>query len=107
MRNHPYEKIKKHRFYARYYGMRWRRPPIKKGKKTEGYCNHTKGFVYIYPNKNRQEFLDTLIHESMHIFAPEFSEECVELIATDLGLLLWKAGFRYLPDLEQKIGEKL
>lgn len=104
---HPYKKIKSHRFYGRTFQMRWQRPPIKQGKKHEGYVNQNRGFVYIYPNKNRQEFMDTIIHESMHVLSPLYSEECVELIALDLGELLWKVGFRYVPDIHGDLQKHL
>lgn len=50
--------------------------------------------IEIDPRQPPKEYLDTLIHESLHIIFPELSERKVNTAARKLSALLWKEKYR-------------
>ena len=57
---------------------------------------HSNGLVEIDPRQNAKEYLDTMIHELLHVIDPskEWDEKPVEKAARTITLFLWRAGFR-------------
>lgn len=54
--------------------------------------------VEIDPRQTSQEYMDTLIHEFLHIYLPHATEKQVIKMATWLCEALWKAGYRRTVD---------
>lgn len=52
------------------------------------------GNVYIDPRQPPSEFLDTLIHEVLHIACPHMSEENVRRVSWTISAAVWKKGYR-------------
>lgn len=52
--------------------------------------------IYIDPTRHRtaKQYLDTCIHEKLHLMFPEMSETEVRRRAKDLREFLWGLGFR-------------
>lgn len=50
--------------------------------------------IEIDPRQSPKEYLDTLIHEALHIARPELSEDCVTKTATELTRVLWQQNYR-------------
>lgn len=61
---------------------------------------HSDGLVEVDPRQEAKDYLDTLIHELLHVIDPskEWSEATVERVANTLTYYLWKAGFRRVRD---------
>ena len=61
-----------------------------------GYCYPDEKLVLVDPRQNSKEYLDTLIHELLHVFPPSkhWDEETVNKVAGQLTHHLWDAGFR-------------
>lgn len=57
---------------------------------------HPSGLVEIDPRQSSKEYLDTMIHELLHVIdsSKEWDEKTVEKAARTITLFLWKAGFR-------------
>jgi hypothetical protein len=52
------------------------------------------GELYIDPRLYPKDYMDTVIHESVHMCLPKMSEDRVLNIATTITNLLWKLGYR-------------
>lgn len=50
--------------------------------------------VEIDPRQNPKEYLDTVIHELLHVALPELSEAQVIQVSRLISSKLWKIGFR-------------
>jgi|TARA_R110002051_G_scaffold261707_1_gene321628 hypothetical protein len=61
---------------------------------------HEDGLVEIDPRQTGKQYLDTMIHELLHVIDPskEWPEKTVEKAAGTITLFLWKAGFRRIHD---------
>jgi|19_taG_2_1085344.scaffolds.fasta_scaffold80589_1 hypothetical protein len=61
---------------------------------------HPNGLVEIDPRQSAKEYLDTMIHELLHVIDPskEWDEKTVEKAARTITLFLWRAGFRRIHD---------
>lgn len=58
----------------------------------KAYTNENK--IEIDPRQKPFEYLDTMIHEKLHIIKPEFSESVVSDIASELSKFLWENNYR-------------
>lgn len=52
------------------------------------------GLIEIDPRQSSRNYLDTLIHEGMHIVFPDMSEYKVRRSANQLSSLVWRQNFR-------------
>lgn len=50
--------------------------------------------ILIDPRQAPKDRMDTLIHESLHVIFPEFTEKEVEKTARILTRILWQQGYR-------------
>jgi len=50
--------------------------------------------IEIDPRQSSKEYLDTLVHETMHIIFPKESEKRVTAAAKKIARILWNKGFR-------------
>ncbi|MEI6190525.1 MAG: hypothetical protein WCP61_08905 [Chitinophagia bacterium] len=50
--------------------------------------------IIIDPRQNGKEFLQTAIHEKLHLIHPEYSETKIRIEARKLGHLIWSLGYR-------------
>ena len=56
--------------------------------------------IEVDPRQNARDYLDTLVHELLHIIGPSkhWSEDTVKKVANIITLHLWRAGFRRIYD---------
>ena len=61
---------------------------------------HSDGLVEVDPRQEAKDYLDTLIHELLHVIDPskEWDEKTVKKAARTITLFLWRAGFRRIHD---------
>ena len=52
------------------------------------------GLVELDPRQDSKEYLDTLIHEILHVLEPKWTEEAVWDAAELLSRKIWKANYR-------------
>lgn len=52
------------------------------------------GLIEIDPRQKAKEYLDTLIHELLHMYYPDESEENICEVATSIAKEVWKRNFR-------------
>jgi len=50
--------------------------------------------IAIDPRQSATEYLDTLIHEGMHLALPDLNEEAISVAATFVSRIVWKQGYR-------------
>ena len=55
---------------------------------------HSDGLIELDPRQSSKEYLDTAIHEGLHLLAPDWTERQVAVGARKLSSLLWALGFR-------------
>jgi hypothetical protein len=63
-------------------------------EKAYGQCFSGMGLIEIDPRQDSKCYMDTLLHEMLHAFFPNASEEEVEKIAQRMTQELWKRHFR-------------
>jgi len=63
-------------------------------EKAVGQCYTNKGLVEIDPRQCSKDYLDTLIHEMLHLYFPEDEEWRVLKVATKMTNELWKKKYR-------------
>ena len=54
--------------------------------------------IEIDPRQTSKDYLDTLIHESMHIIFPDMSETEVVKHSSRLARLIWRQGYRRIQE---------
>lgn len=59
---------------------------------------HSDGLVEIDPRQVSKEYLDTMIHEMLHIYFPDTPEWKIAKVATKMARTLWKSKYRRLMD---------
>jgi len=64
------------------------------GRKYCGLAYKDNGLIKIDPTQSPKEYLDTLIHESLHILFTDWSEEEVYDLAVFFSNFLWENGYR-------------
>jgi len=50
--------------------------------------------IEIDPRQSHKDYMDTLIHESLHIFFPDWSEYKVKTTAKKIAAVLWDENYR-------------
>ena len=50
--------------------------------------------IEIDPRQHPKEYLDTIIHEALHIIEPDWSERKVSLTSRRISELMWGMGYR-------------
>lgn len=76
-----------------------RKPKVterKLGRERADGLYHSDGLIEIDPRLKGKNRLDTLIHEHLHHYFPEMSEDRVEKIATGMANTLWKNRVRII-----------
>lgn len=68
----------------------------RKLRKYLGYAYTDKNLVEITPDQSPRQYLDTLIHEILHIMYPEDSETKISRNASTLTHHIWKKNYRRL-----------
>lgn len=66
----------------------------RKLRKYLGYAYTDEGMVDIDPNQPPRQYLDTLIHEILHILYPEDSETKISRNASTITHHIWKKNYR-------------
>jgi len=59
-----------------------------------GYAYPEHNLVEITPNQRPRQYLDTLIHELLHVMYPEDSETKISRNASTITHHIWKKGYR-------------
>jgi hypothetical protein len=59
-----------------------------------GLCWQGEGLIEVDPRLKAKPALDTLIHEMLHHYAPDWSESKVTRTATQMADILWRSRFR-------------
>ena len=65
-------------------------------EKAAGQCRHELNLIEIDPRQDSLEYLDTMIHEMLHLEFPTLPEEQVAKIARRMSKALWKQRYRRL-----------
>lgn len=50
--------------------------------------------IWIDPRQSPREYIDTLVHESMHLAFPHFDEELITVSSSFIATILWQQGYR-------------
>jgi hypothetical protein len=50
--------------------------------------------IEIDPRQTSKNYLDTLIHELLHVYAPNWSETKVNKIAKEMTQIIWQKNYR-------------
>lgn len=69
-----------------------------KGHGVVGFAHFEKNKVEIDPRQKPKAYLDTLIHEKMHLLLPEMSETKITKIAKEMTNFLWKLKYRQIKE---------
>lgn len=67
-------------------------------KRYLGYAYPDKSLIEITPNQRPRQYLDTLIHEILHVMYPDDSETKIARNASTITHHIWKKGYRRLED---------
>lgn len=59
-----------------------------------GLAHFDQNKIEIDPNQSNEEYLDTMIHEKLHLILPHYKEETIVRISTQLSEFLWDNGYR-------------
>lgn len=59
-----------------------------------GQARFDKNLIEIDPRQPSKEYLDTVLHEGLHLIFPELTERKVAAASRKLTRLVWKVGFR-------------
>lgn len=59
-----------------------------------GQARFDKNLIEIDPRQPSREYLDTVLHEGLHLIFPELAERRVASVSRKLTRLVWKQGFR-------------
>jgi len=60
---------------------------------------HYPGKIQIAKGLSSKRLLETLIHELLHEYFPDITEEKVTIVAVAIGQALWDHKFREIPEL--------
>jgi Zn-dependent peptidase ImmA (M78 family) len=67
---------------------------VEKNIRAYGYAYPDFNLIEISPNQTDKQYMDTLIHELLHLLYPEDSESKVSKNAATIRYHLWQKGFR-------------
>jgi len=61
-----------------------------------GQCwpSHKDNIIEIDPRQPKKEYMDTIIHEALHILFPSKREKTILRAGTSIANLLWRLGYR-------------
>lgn len=59
-----------------------------------GQCWQSHGLVEIDPRQNSKSYLNTMIHEMLHLYFKKASERWVAKVADRMSEALWRRGYR-------------
>ncbi len=76
-------KAKKHKIIER-----------KLGRRAVGYAHFDTGLIEIDPRQNSYSYMETLIHEKMHLLFPHLSERQITIKSKAIAQLMWDLDFR-------------
>lgn len=63
-------------------------------ERASGQAWQGENLIEIDPRQSHKEYMDTLIHESLHIFFSDWSEQKVKKTAKKLTSVLWNENYR-------------
>lgn len=63
-------------------------------EKLFGQAFHDENIIEIDPRQTAEEYLDTAIHEKLHLMFPDWGEEDVTKAANELSEFLWYYNYR-------------
>lgn len=63
-----------------------------------GYAYPSKNLIELDPDQKPRQYLDTLIHEILHIMYPDDSETKISRNASTITHHIWKKGYRRVDD---------
>ena len=58
------------------------------------YYGENKNLIEVDPRQNSMDYLDTLIHEALHVMFPDMSEAEVVKHSSRFARLVWRQGYR-------------
>jgi hypothetical protein len=64
------------------------------GRRALGAGDHTLNKIVIDPRQPSLSYLETMIHEHLHVYFPELSESRVEQACCGIARALWKKNYR-------------
>ena len=64
------------------------------GRSVYGFALKDRNKILIDPRQRGRTYLDTIIHEKLHLLFPDWSESKVITAARELTLLLWNHSYR-------------
>jgi len=65
-------------------------------QKAFGLADTEKKIIEIDPRQKPKQYLDTLIHESLHVSFPEMSETKVSKAAKEIRDIVWDHNYRWV-----------
>jgi len=63
-------------------------------EKAMGQAYKDDGLIEIDPRQSAQDYLETVVHEVMHVVFPAMSEDDVTNSSKIIGQALWEVGYR-------------
>lgn len=63
-------------------------------EKNAGQAFKDEGLIEIDPRQSAKNYLDTCIHEALHVLFPEASEKQIRIKTKKLTKVLWDIGYR-------------
>lgn len=63
-----------------------------------GQCTRANGLVEIDPRQSSKEYLDTLLHEMLHLYFPLAGEAWISKVAKKMATVAWKIGYRRIKE---------
>jgi len=59
-----------------------------------GLCWYDEKLIEIDPRQNQRQYLNTLIHEMLHLFFEDLSETTVKSVASKMSTVIWNKKYR-------------
>jgi len=66
-------------------------------KDFDGLCDHPATphpEIWIHSNLKGEPMLNALLHECLHAAFPDVIEETIDIVGSDLAMILWELGYR-------------
>jgi len=85
--------------YTHFVGELWRIIKTKKDLKgREGLCIYANREVRIHPELHGKAALIAILHEFLHIFLSNWTEDAIDSMAIELGEAMWKMNVRIIEE---------